>query len=530
MTLVSGIFVGALVVWRTVQPNQTLLATIMFLAALGLTSASFWHTHLAEREPGQNFLYVQAVLDVVLVTGIVHITGGGESAFAPLYILVISAGALLLPFRGGVLIGALVSILYLADIVASHPEAVKATLGLQIGLFAVVALVTGWLGDRLRRAGVALGAVESELRQLRLDTGDILDSVTTGVLTVDGARRLVYMNAAAERLLGLDAGQWSGAEVLPRVERVAPGLGSLLRRSLDEHRPMARYKTVARQDGRDVVLGISTTVLEREDDPPSVTAIFQDITDQERLEAVNRRAERLEAVAELSASLAHEIKNPLASIRSAVEQLTHTGLGNDDRHVLQRLVISESERLSRLLSEFIEFSRVRLGQVEQVDLAAVVKECLALVRQHPDARGEIDIAETGVDQPILIPGDTDLLHRAVFNLLLNAVQFSPRPGRVEVEVCEETDRMKELGLDIPDPVRITIRDSGPGIRDEDLSRIFDPFFTTREGGSGLGLAMVHRAVEAHAGTVFVDQREARGTEFTIYLPGEPLSAEGDERS
>jgi two-component system sensor histidine kinase PilS (NtrC family) len=309
---------------------------------------------------------------------------------------------------------------------------------------------------------------------------------------------------------------------------VAPGLGALLRRSLEEHTPLSRYKTVARRNGRDVTLGISTTILDREEDRPSVTAIFQDITDQERLEAVNRRAERLEAVAELSASLAHEIKNPLASIRSAVEQLTRSSLRSDDRDVLQRLVVSESERLSRLLSEFIEFSRVRIGQVEQVNFTALVRDCLAVVRQHPVAQGEIEIVERGLDVPLHIPGDSDLLHRAVFNLVLNAVQFSPRPGRVEVQVTAEADRMGATELGISDPVRFSVRDSGPGIADEDMGRIFDPFFTTRKGGSGLGLAMVHRAVEAHEGAVFVDRSPEGGTEFTLYLPGTGEDAQGGE--
>ncbi|NIU36323.1 MAG: hypothetical protein GWN70_11070, partial [Gemmatimonadetes bacterium] len=223
---------------------------------------------------------------------------------------------------------------------------------------------------------------------------------------------------------------------------------------------------------------MSTTILEREDPgaPPPVTALFQDITDAERLEALNRRNERLEAVAELSASLAHEIKNPLASIRSAVEQLTESSLEDQDRSTLRGLVVKESDRLSRLLSEFIEYSAVRMGQAEDVDLAALVREAVDLVRQHPEAEGEVEVMCEGTDGSLTIPGDEDLLHRAVFNLVLNAVQFSAPGGEVRIEVLECGDGAGPGGVEIPSPVRLSVRDSGPGIDREDLERIFDPFY------------------------------------------------------
>ena len=266
MTLMAGILVGVFVVWEDVQPATTRLTTLMFLAALGMTAVSLWHTHFRDREAGQNFLYAHVIFDVALVTAIIHVTtplDTGDPGFVPVYILVISEGALLLPLPGGVLIGALASISYFADIVWGNPDSLTGTVPLQIGLFTVVALLTGWLGDRLQHAGVALGAVRSELQRLRLDTGDILESISTGVLTIDGGERLVYMNEAAQELLQLRRGKWEGFPVLDAVEAVAPGLGMVLRRTMKERRPMERFKTVARREGGDVTLGISTTVLER---------------------------------------------------------------------------------------------------------------------------------------------------------------------------------------------------------------------------------------------------------------------------
>ena len=516
LLLVTGILVGALLVWRQAQPAQTFAATTMFLLGLGFTSGSFWRTHVAKIETGEVFLYAQVLLDVLLVTAIVHITGGQESNFAPLYILVISEGALLLPLTGGMLMAGLASLVYFADLVWFHGAQFASPVGLQIVLFSVVALATGFLGDRLRRAGQALGAVESELRQLRLDTGDILATISTGVMTVDGDGRLAYLNPAGEVLLGLDARQWLGAPVVAVVEAVAPGLGTLIGRSVEAGAGIMRFKTTATRASRRLVLGVSTAVLERADGgTPAVTAIFQDITDQERIDVLNRRTERLEAVAELSASLAHEIKNPLASIRSAVEQLARDSVGSDDRQLLQRLVLTESDRLSRLLSEFIEFSALRRGPAARVDLAALVRDAVELVRRQADG---VTVEPAGLDRPRVIPGDADLLHRAVFNLLLNAVQFAGSGGVVNVNLASVGASEALPGIERRDALRLVVRDSGPGVEAAAMGRIFDPFYTTRPGGTGLGLAVVHRAVAAHEGAVFVDRAPSGGAEFTIFLP------------
>lgn len=502
------------------MPGQAPVATVMFLAALVLTAASYWHTHLKLLEPGDGFVYLQVIFDAFLVTALVHITGGGSSDFAFLYILVISAGALLLPLPGGVLVGGLASVLYFAEVVWVNRDPLTAGVVLQVALFAGVAVITGWVGDRVRRAGLALGEVESALRQFRLDTGDILASINTGVLTVDESGRLVYLNRAGERMLGFSSADWIGERVLPMVEDISPGMGVVVKESFGRREPVSRYKAVARRADVELVLGISTTFLAGgEGMAPSVTVIFQDITELDRLEVVRRRNERLEAVAELSASLAHEIKNPLASIRSAVEQLSKSELSQDDRGLLERLVVSESDRLSRLLSDFIEFSALKIETSERVDLVAVARDCLALVRQHPEVEGTVKLEMTVGDGPVVVPGDQDLLHRAVFNLVLNAAQFAGPSGTVEVEILDRGRALSPPGSDLEDPVCLRVSDTGPGVASRDLPRIFDPFFTNRPGGSGLGLAMVHRAVEVHKGAVFVERGNGGGARFVLYLPG-----------
>jgi two-component system, NtrC family, sensor histidine kinase PilS len=525
LTLTLGVLVAILVVWPEENTDATRIATVMFLASLGMTVASFWYTHVLERGAGQNFLYIHVVFDVALVTTIIHIMAG-DPTFAPTYILVITEGALLLPLPGGMLIGALASISYFADQAWVNTLTIADTF--QILLFALVALITGWLGDRVRRTGMRLGAVESELQQLRLDTGDILGNIATGVLTVDAQGRLAYMNRAAQELLGFAMDKWEGAPVLDAVSMVSPGLASILKRTINRREDSTRFKSLVRHGTRDITLGINTTVLEREHFEPSVTAIFEDITDLERLEMVRRRNERLEAVAELSASLAHEIKNPLASIRSSVEQMASGKLDSVDRDVLERLVLAESDRLSRLLSDFLDFSVMKLGTRETIDLSRVVCDGVAMAQQHPDAERGADVTLRGIDDPLLIPGDHDLLHRLVFNLVLNAVQFAGSDGWVRLTLEDCSAHPSPHGIEVASPIRLSIEDSGPGIEDEYMSRIFDPFYTTREGGSGLGLAVVHRAVEAHDGAVLVERGEVGGAKFIIYLPGDATSVSTQE--
>lgn len=531
MTLVAGILVAVLFSWLDAQPSDTRIATLVFLAALAMTTWSFWRTHVRDRDPSQNFLYVHVVFDVAVVTAIVHITAsaGADSPFVPAYILAISEGALLLPLPGGVLIGALASIVYFADVVWAQSGTVSPAITLQIGLFALVAVVTGWVGDRVRRTGLALGQIRSELQDLRLSTGDILGHISTGVMTVDSTGRLVYMNRAGEALLGLRFSEWESAPVLDLVEANAPGMGAVLKRGLEDRRSTDRFKTVAHFGNRHKTLGVSTTIVELGDgDSPSVTAIFQDITDLERLAGLNRRNQRLEAVAELSASLAHEIKNPLASIRSAVEQITKPRILLEDRKVLEHLIVGESDRLSRLLSEFLDFSAISPGPAEDVDMARSVEKAIAVVRQHPAADGGIRIEAVRPEGLSWIPGDADLLHRLVFNLLLNAVQFSPPEGVIRVELKHCTRPGLPRGLHFDHAVRLSVEDSGPGIEPGQAERIFDPFYTTRKGGSGLGLAVVHRAVEAHGGVAFVEASSLGGARFVIYLPGaeRAVAAEG----
>ena len=231
------------------------------------------------------------------------------------------------------------------------------------------------------------------------------------------------------------------------------------------------------------------------------------------------RAERLEGIAEMSASLAHEIKNPLASIRSAVEQLSRMPRASEDEKTLSGLVQRESDRLSRVLTEFLDFARTGVTRVESLDIAAIARNAAELATSQPGIADGVKIIDRFPSSPMKIEGDEDLLHRAIFNLLLNAVQASPPNREVGLEGGELARHQLPHGHPEFDggAYGIVVTDQGPGIAPQIRDRLFDPFVTTKQGGSGLGLSIVQRAVQAHGGIVTVSA-PGEETRFTIVLP------------
>jgi two-component system sensor histidine kinase PilS (NtrC family) len=301
----------------------------------------------------------------------------------------------------------------------------------------------------------------------------------------------------------------------------APALSSALEKAVKGHQRVTRGEAAITVNGRTFPIGFTTTTMSADGVPGNVSAtvIFQDISDNKRLEELRLRAERLEAVAELSASLAHEIKNPLASIRSAVEQLGARSRATEDERVLATLIVRESDRLSRLLSEFLDFARVRVTRGERVNLGEVAQAAVRLADTHPDRKAGVSVTCIVPTDPLLVEGDEDLLHRAIFNITLNAVQAAPATdGRVTVELSRLNVEQIPTGVPFEvSAVALRVSDNGPGIPIELRERVFDPFFTTKTGGTGLGLPIVHRAIEAHRGFVFMDS-SPKGTRFTVLLP------------
>ncbi len=518
LSIATGVFIGATLAWWQADITQLFIASVSITLAFIVTAWSAWYSHLRTGPIGQAFLYGQAIFDLGLVTAVVHISGP-YTYFAALYILAIAINAVLMPFANGMLVALLAGMLYAADTVFGHPVELSAALLVQVAVYWLVAVSTGYLASRVRVAGQEKDALTAELRRVRLEAGDILRNIRTGIITVASDGRLVYANPTAEALLGLDNDSQRDRPVLEALDLVAPVLGDAVRRTALDGRRVVRREGDARVNGRDFPIGVSTTAVYAEPgEPPSVTAIFKDISDEKRLEQLHLRTERLEAIAEIAASLAHEIKNPLASIRSAVEMLARAAREDPDEKTLASLVLRESDRLSRLLTEFLDFTRVRVTKSAPLDLAAVAEGGITLARRHPDCRPDAVITLAAGERPVLVEGDEDLLHRVVFNLVLNAVQVAPQGAHVTVEVAVADPASINANFPIEQPRMLRVQDRGPGVAPEILPRLFEPFVTGRPGGSGLGLAIVQRAVQAHRGFIFCDSVPGRGTAFTIYVP------------
>jgi signal transduction histidine kinase len=327
----------------------------------------------------------------------------------------------------------------------------------------------------------------------------------------------------AEQMLDLNLLGSLGQPIVDSNGAVAPELAQAISRSISDRIRTTRAEGTIVTTSRQIAVGVTTTYTEGDGlrTNRTTTAIFQDISDLKRMEALRLRAERLEGVAELSAALAHEIKNPLASIRSAIEQLSRIPHATDDERTLSGLVMRESDRLSRLLTEFLDFARVRVARIEKVNLAEIVRGAVTLASSHPDRReGVRVICDVTDGETLTVEGDEDLLHRAIFNLALNAVQAAPQHGEVRVEASVLDGESTPVGSAFDQgSVAVRVTDDGPGITPEIRERLFHPFFTTKPGGSGLGLAVVHRAIEAHRGLVFFDSAgRGSGTRFTVILP------------
>jgi two-component system sensor histidine kinase PilS (NtrC family) len=520
LAMSGAIFVAAVLAWRNADENLTLIASLLITGALLFTAGSALYSVIYRKPLRRAFLYTQSLFDLIVVTAIVHVTGGGSSQFAALYILVIAAASLLLPFSGGLLIAALGCVLYFADVIITPGTQLDLGVWLQLGVFSAVALGSGYIAARLRQAGAGTEQLAAELVKVRLQAADILKNIRSGIVTVDASGSLVYANPAASQLLGLRLESQVGSRVIETISTAAPELARALERAAQDGTRTSRAEGSITNRDRRFPIGLNTTRSEDDDGAATATAtaIFQDISDQKRLDSLHARAERLEAVAELSASLAHEIKNPLAAIRSAVETLGRSPRTNADERTLADLIVRESDRLSRLLSEFLDFARVRVAKVGPVNLSAVARGAASLVAAHPDRPNDVEVVCDGANDGYVVEGDEDLLHRAVFNLALNAVQASPHGGRVRVELAPLSMDQVPAGVSFDlGGVALRVSDDGPGIPAEIRDRLFDPFFTTKPGGSGLGLSIVHRAIEAHSGFVFVDSDD-RGTRVTVLLP------------
>ena len=462
--------------------------------------------------------YAQIVADVIAATGLVYLTGGAESFFTVLYPLAIVNAAISLSRRGAITCAIASSgafcllALLMRQGVLEPPAAFLAlppmpagkllvTLAGNATAFVLTATLAAYLADALIGARTQLAQKETQLASLSALHESIVRSISSGLLTIDGGLGITYVNPAGEDILGLRFDEVRG----DRLDARFPALADALRRS----HPGRGESRIQRGDGGERFLGYSISPLVDAGTPslPGYVIVFQDLTPFRQMEEAMRRSDRLAAVGKLAAGLAHEIRNPLASMCGSIELLGNApGIAEQDRRLMQ-IVLREGERLESLVRNFLSFARPTAPQLTPVDASALLDELLAVFGHDARARGlQLSAA---IEPGILVRGDTGQLKQVLWNLVTNASDACERGGRLQVRLGRAGGRAV-----------LEVEDSGQGIAPEDLSRIFDPFFTTKERGTGLGLAIVHRIVEAHGGRIAVRSVPGSGSVFRVELAGE----------
>ncbi len=439
--------------------------------------------------------YAQIVLDVVIATGVVSLTGGSESVFVFLYSLGIVNGSIVL-FRRGAVAATLLSLAGYAALAVASGRVPSALVGFAHGgAFVATAALSSYLAELLRRTGERLEAREGDLAVITVLHEAIVQSVSTGILTVDAAGRITFVNRAGEQILGRPAVALVGAPAERLAIPLQPGAG---REELE----------LVNGRGERVILGYTVSPLVGPDGVPMGTAvIFRDLTRWRELEDAMKRTERLADLGELSAGLAHELRNPLASLTGAIELIRARQQSGSDDERLTGIVLREAERLNQLVSRFHEFSRPGTPARGEVELEALLRDTLRMFEHHPAAA---PVHVEAALEPATVRGDPDQLRQVAWNLLVNAAEAAAGGEAPAVRVACGVDRGGAAAW-------FSISDSGPGISPEVAARLFTPFFTTKGQGSGLGLAIVHRIVDAHEGRVEVETAAGQGATFRVRL-------------
>ncbi|MAE96866.1 MAG: hypothetical protein CL910_19635 [Deltaproteobacteria bacterium] len=480
------------------------------------------------------FAGLQLVGDLGLVTALVAFSGGGDSIFSFLYLPVVVFGALLFDKVGayatavGASAGLGAAIFFSARVTAGSLgpmpfELSFALWGVHSGALLLVALFASGLTRELRLAGQKLEASATDLAELRTLHERTVASLTSGVLTTDAAGRVTSFNPEAERITGRQADAAMGA---PLAE-VLPGIEAVVAQGESPGRARARFRFLdARGDERFVGVAMSD-LRSSESQPGGRVVIFQDVTEVVRMEGELSRSARLAGVGELAASIAHEIRNPLAAISGSVEMLRSNlspGEGSAEGGRLMNIVLREIDRLNHLITDFLQYARPAPPKLERVDLGALAGEVAEAFRTSLDADVGLEVA---LEPGCLLEADAGQLQQLLWNLLSNAQQACRGGGQIRLAVARVPAGPQEAGQEGRNEARgwarlveLAVSDDGSGIEPGSLERIFDPFFTTRSEGTGLGLATVHRIVEGHGGTIQVESSVGQGTRFSLRLPVE----------
>ena len=459
-------------------------------------------------------VYAQAVLDALVVSVLVLMTGGVESIFAFAYVFAVLGASLTLYRRGGLISAAGSMLMYGTIVVLQVNRTVGVLPRIETGqaLFsyfvhslgvALVAVLASTLAERARVTRRRLAEKESDLEQLQELHAAILRSLPAGLLTVDGVGVVRYANEAAKGILRAEDEQILEAPLRALIPSMHGAWSRVNAEGPSERRERFEEAHV-RPDGTSIRVGFSFAPLAvMQGGLPSSIVVFQDVTDIVRLKEAVERAERLATVGKFAAGLAHEVRNPLASMCASIDVLQSTLQIPEPMRRLMSNVVKEADRLNGLITDFLAFSRPRKLELEDLDLGDLVQGVLSMF-ENDELMRRCKI-ERRLALGVRASLDEDLVRQVVWNLVKNAGEaMAPEGGSLYIETA-----MRDL-----QPV-LVVRDTGPGIEEARLKRVFDPFYTTKEGGSGLGLAITHSIIEAHGAKMSIESTPGEGTTVTV---------------
>jgi two-component system sensor histidine kinase PilS (NtrC family) len=487
------------------------------------------------------YAFFQIIIDHLFITVLIYFTGGKESFFPITYIFSIIGSSMIFYKRGALLSASLSSFLYgLLLLLQLHhwinplgqPPIYDASqifyvLIITMATFYIVALLSSTISEELKKKKKELIQKQVDYNQLETFNRNIIQSLDSGLLTIDLSGNINFLNRTGEKILGRNGEglkDTSIYDLFPKINQVIEQVEKKVSEPFSDYQ---RYETLlTNQDGGKIHLGFSISPLT---DPQGSligqTLIFQDITKFKEMEEQMKRVDKMAAVGLLAAGMAHEIRNPLASLSGSIQMLkTELTLDDDQRHLME-ITLRESERLNALITDFLLFAQPPQTHKTLYPLGRILDETLDLFLHSPSFHDGIRLLRPSDHEEIRASIDPDQMKQAFWNLLINAAQSMSNGGEIHVQLGKGnawgvTTLPLSSQLRGKEWVKISIVDSGNGIAPEEKEKIFEPFFTTKDNGTGLGLSIVHKIIENHNGLIKVESELGGGSTFTIFLPAD----------
>ncbi len=484
--------------------------------------------HLSTPLALRHFAYVQIGVDLLLETFLVARTEGISSPFTTLYVITVSFASLILQRRGGLATAGVSAILFgivtnvqlyeLRSIVEwLQPSGLSRAQTLQaygVHSLAVLAVgfLSGTLAEQLKRADQSRVETEQGLSRLQVFHENVVESIPSGVFTTDAGGRLTWLNRAALDMTGyaleavLHRPWWEVFD--DRRDHVALEM------------PASFEVACVRADGSRLVLGMTLSHLTEGGAHVGLVGVFKDLTQVRDLEEEMRRREWFARIGEMSAGMAHEIRNPLGGMVGALQMLRKEPTLDAENVRLMDIATREATRLNTIVTEFLRYSRPPDLNLKECDLRELVNDTAALIRHDGQLQASQQVTVRHDGTLPVVQADPDKMKQVFWNLASNALQAMPSGGTLTIStICRRVISGKRSG----DVVEVLLEDTGIGIKPADLNKIFFPFFTTKQHGSGLGLATAQRIVDQHGGWIRVESEEGKGARFAVCLPVEPGS-------